>query len=109
MSGVMATTREKLETAIDERSTTIHELDSNITILRSQLDNARDEISHMGEVHRASLSEKIVMTEEIGSLRNQLALVEVQANESLNISLSHHDRDKQVSTTLLTNDHTANH
>ena len=96
MSSIMAATREKLETAIDERSTTIHELDSNITILRSQLDHARDEISHMGEVHRASLSEKIEMTEEIGQLRNQLALVEVQANESLNISLTHHDRDKQV-------------
>ena len=96
MSTVMAATREKLETAIDERTTTIHELDSNITILSSQLDHARDEITHMGEVHRTSLSEKIVMTEEIGQLRNQLALVEVQANESLNISLTHHDRDKQV-------------
>ena len=96
MTNVMSSTREKLERAIELRNNRIDEHEHTIADLRNHIEGTQTDIAMMADARTQALIEKSVLTETMGQLRNQLSLVEAQASEVLNVSLTQNERERQV-------------
>ena len=86
MVEALTAARTTLEGALSERAMTVRSLERAVVDRQQQLDDAHADIARLHEAQRAALQEKIRMTEELGAVRGQVALIEAQASESLNLS-----------------------
>ena len=96
MTNIMSSSREKLEQAIGMRNHRIEEHEDTISNLRNHIETMQFEMAVMAEAQTQALMEKSVLKETVGHLRNQLSLVEAQAAETLNVSLSQNERERQI-------------
>lgn len=100
MAGVLKATRENLESMIDLRDATIAVLERTVEGLQRDLADSRADVDRLTDAQKASLLEKIHLTDETNKLRSQVALQEVQASESLNISSTQNERERHEAARL---------